>query len=143
MTSTKVPVTKDGRASGQAGEVEHPHNDGGPPGKAERKLVPLSVDGEWKAGSDRPDPDGLLQEQGERRVPKLVGYCCGGILVSPFTFCRGAAHLMTSDLASARPEPAFRYNVRGRARVQLRVFAAQERRLVLSVNDFDETLPVE
>ena len=102
-SSTDAPATGDGRrATGQAGQVEHPTlTERAARGKAERKLVPLSVHGEWQPSSDRPDPVSLLEEQGTSRVPELVPIRYGRMLVSPFTFYRGAAYLMASDLADA------------------------------------------
>ena len=96
--------TGDGRRAtgGRAGQVEHPAlTERAARGKAERKLVPLSVHGEWQPSSDRADPVSLLEEQGTSRVPELVPIRYGRMLVSPFTFYRGAAYLMASDLADA------------------------------------------
>ena len=67
MTSTDVPVAEDGPASGQAGQVEHlTMAERAARGKAVRKLVPLSVHGEWQPSSDRPDPVRLLEEQARK-----------------------------------------------------------------------------
>ena len=143
MTSTRVPVTEDERrATGQAGQVEHlTMAERAARGKAERKLVPLSVHGEWQPSSDRPDPVSLLEEQGTSRVPELVPIRYGRMLVSPFTFYRGAAYLMASDLASA-PRTGLSVQLCGDAHLSnFGVFAAPDRQLVFSVNDFDETLP--
>src|SRR6478736_474949 len=68
-------------------------------GKAARAEVPRSVHGAWEPSADRPDPVGLLEEQGATRVPELVPIRYGRMLVSPFTFYRGAAYLMASDLS--------------------------------------------
>jgi uncharacterized protein (DUF2252 family) len=110
-------------------------------GKAERKLVPLSVHGEWQPSSDRPDPVSLLEEQAASRVPELVPIRYGRMLVSPFTFYRGAAYLMAADLATA-PRTGLSAQLCGDAHLSnFGVFAAPDRQLVFSVNDFDETLP--
>jgi len=138
-----VPATGDGRrARGEAGRVEHPGlTERSARGKAERKLVPLSAHGEWQPASDRPDPASLLEEQGTTRVPELVPIRYGRMLVSPFTFYRGAAYLMASDLASA-PRTSLSAQLCGDAHLSnFGVFAAPDRRMVFSVNDFDETLP--
>ena len=71
-------------------------------GKAERAEVPRSVHGEWSAPSGRRDPVELLEEQAASRVPELVPIRYGRMLVSPFTFYRGAAYLMAADLAARR-----------------------------------------
>ena len=110
-------------------------------GKAERKLVPLSAHGEWEPSPDRRDPVELLEEQAATRVPELVPIRYGRMLVSPFTFYRGAAYLMAADLAGA-PRTGLTVQLCGDAHLSnFGVFAAPDRRLVFSVNDFDETLP--
>jgi uncharacterized protein (DUF2252 family) len=142
MTSTDVPVTEVGPASEQADQVEHPTMaERAARGKAERKVVPLSAHGEWQPSSDRPDPVRLLEEQGASRVPELVPIRYGRMLVSPFTFYRGAAYLMASDLASA-PRTSLSVQLCGDTHLSnFGVFASPDRQLVFSVNDFDETLP--
>jgi len=74
-------------------------------GKEARDRVPLSSHGGWVAAGDRPDPVGLLQAQDRTREPDLVPVRHGRMLVSPFTFYRGAAKIMAADLA-ATPPPA-------------------------------------
>jgi uncharacterized protein DUF2252 len=64
-----------------------------------RERAPLSSHDGWVAASDRPDPVGLLQEQDASREPDLVPVRHGRMLVSPFTFYRGAAKIMAADLA--------------------------------------------
>ena len=110
-------------------------------GRAARTDVPRSVHATWEPSAGRPDPVALLQEQGESRVPELVPIRYGRMLVSPFTFYRGAAYLMASDLSTI---PSTRQVVQlcGDAHLSnFGVFAAPDRRLVFSINDFDETLP--
>jgi uncharacterized protein (DUF2252 family) len=142
MSSTDVAVNEDEGASGQAGQVEHLTTaERAARGKAERKLVPLSAHGEWQPSSDRPDPVALLEEQATTRVPELVPIRYGRMLVSPFTFYRGAAYLMASDLATG-PRTSLSVQLCGDAHLSnFGVFAAPDRRLIFSVNDFDETLP--
>jgi uncharacterized protein (DUF2252 family) len=63
------------------------------------------------------------------------------MLVSPFTFYRGAALPMAADLAGT-PASGLRVQLCGDAHVSnFGAFASPERRLVFDVNDFDETLP--
>jgi uncharacterized protein (DUF2252 family) len=63
------------------------------------------------------------------------------MLVSPFTFYRGAAYLMASDL-SQTPRSGLTVQLCGDAHLSnFGVFRAPDRRLVFSLNDFDETLP--
>ena len=63
------------------------------------------------------------------------------MLVSPFTFYRGAALIMAADLA-ATPNSGLRVQVCGDAHLSnFGVFASPERQLMFDINDFDETLP--
>lgn len=63
------------------------------------------------------------------------------MLVSPFTFYRGAAYLMASDLAGL-PRTDLHTQLCGDAHLSnFGTFAAPDRTLVFDCNDFDETLP--
>ena len=110
-------------------------------GKAARAVAPRSAHGEWEPASDRRDPVELLEEQAASRVPELVPIRYGRMLVSPFTFFRGAAYPMAADLAGA-PRTGLDVQLCGDAHLSnFGAFAAPDRRLVFSINDFDETLP--
>jgi uncharacterized protein (DUF2252 family) len=109
-------------------------------GKAARARVPLESHREFHPAPSR-DPVGLLLEQAKSRIPELVPVRHGRMLVSPFTFYRGAALPMAADLATV-PSPGFRVQLCGDAHLSnFGAFASPERRLVFDVNDFDETLP--
>jgi len=110
-------------------------------GKAARKMVPRTSHAGWAPPHDRPDPIALLQTQDAARVPELVPIRWGRMSVSPFTFYRGAALLMASDLA-ATPNSGLTVQACGDAHLlNFGVFASPERTLLFDVNDFDETLP--
>jgi uncharacterized protein (DUF2252 family) len=110
-------------------------------GKAARAEVPRSSHATFEPGPRRKDPIKLLESQAETRVPELVPIRYGRMLVSPFTFYRGAALIMASDLA-ATPRSGLTVQCCGDAHLSnFGVFASPERRLVFDVNDFDETLP--
>ena len=110
-------------------------------GKAARKKVPRSSHGEWKPAARRRDPVKVLEDQAKSRVQELVPIRYGRMLASPFTFFRGAAAIMAMDLAKT-PESGLRVQACGDAHLSnFGVFAAPDRRLVMDVNDFDETLP--
>jgi hypothetical protein len=110
-------------------------------GKAARAEVPRTVHAGWEAAPIRRDPVDLLEEQAKTRVPELVPIRYGRMLVSPFTFYRGAAYIMASDLAGT-PRTGLHAQLCGDAHLSnFGVYAAPDRKLVLSVNDFDETLP--
>jgi uncharacterized protein (DUF2252 family) len=110
-------------------------------GKAARAEVPRSRHATFEPPSTRADPVELLERQAKARVPELVPIRYGRMLVSPFTFYRGAAMIMASDLAGT-PRSGLTVQCCGDAHLSnFGVFASPERRLVFDVNDFDETLP--
>jgi uncharacterized protein (DUF2252 family) len=110
-------------------------------GKAARAEVPRTSHAEWEPPPHRPDPVELLEDQAQSRVPELVPIRYGRMLVTPFTFFRGAAYLMASDLAGGT-RTGLHTQLCGDAHLSnFGVFAAPDRRLVFAINDFDETLP--
>ena len=110
-------------------------------GRRARKEVPRSSHADWKPAADRPDPIALLQEQAVTRVQQLVPIRYGRMLVSPFTFYRGAALIMASDLAGT-PTSGITVQLCGDAHLSnFGLFGTPERRMLFDINDFDETLP--
>src|SRR6516225_4715003 len=115
-------------------------------GKAARAQVPRDTHAVFDPPSDRPDPLGLLEEQARSRVPELVPVRWGRMMVSPFTYYRGAALPMASDLAST-PVSGLGVQACGDAHLSnfglsnFGLFGSAERILIFDVNDFDETLP--
>jgi uncharacterized protein (DUF2252 family) len=110
-------------------------------GKAARRELPRSAHAAWEPGPMRRDPVDLLEEQSRTRLPELVPIRYGRMLVSPFTFFRGGAFLMAADLADG-PRTGLHSQLCGDAHLSnFGMFAAPDRRLVFSINDFDETLP--
>jgi uncharacterized protein (DUF2252 family) len=110
-------------------------------GKAARADAPRSSHATFEPDGQRPDPIELLEAQAQTRVPELVPIRYGRMLVSPFTFYRGAAKIMAADLATT-PRSGIQVQCCGDAHLSnFGVFASPERRLVFDINDFDETLP--
>jgi uncharacterized protein (DUF2252 family) len=110
-------------------------------GRAARAEVPRGAHGSWSPPDDRPSPVELLEQQSASRVPELVPIRYGRMLVSAFTFYRGAAYLMASDLAGL-PRTSLLTQLCGDAHLSnFGAYAAPDRTLVFDVNDFDETLP--
>ncbi|HEX7536700.1 MAG TPA: DUF2252 domain-containing protein, partial [Dermatophilaceae bacterium] len=109
-------------------------------GKAARKTVPLSSHADFEA-ADRADPIALLESQAVTRVPELVPIRYGRMLVSPFSFYRGGALIMATDL-SRTPSSGLQVQLCGDAHMSnFGIYASPERRLVFDINDFDETHP--
>ena len=97
--------------------------------------------GAYSPAPDRPDPVGLLQSQSATRVQELIPVRYGRMLVSPFTFYRGAALIMASDLSSGA-RSTLSAQLCGDAHLSnFGGYASPERRLVFDINDFDETNP--
>src|SRR6516165_439429 len=110
-------------------------------GKEAREQTVLSSHAGWRPAADRPDPVALLEEQNLTREPDLVPVRHGRMMVSPFTFYRGAAKIMAADLSST-PVAGLGAQLCGDAHLSnFGAFASPERRLLFDLNDFDETLP--
>jgi uncharacterized protein (DUF2252 family) len=110
-------------------------------GLAARERTPRSAHSGWEAATDRPSPVTVLEEQNAGREPDLVPVRHGRMLVSPFTFYRGAAGIMAGDLKST-PRAGLDVQLCGDAHLlNFGAFGSPERRLVFDLNDFDETLP--
>ena len=110
-------------------------------GAQARAEVPRESHADFTVPARRPDPITLLEEQAKARVPELVPVRWGRMMVSPFTYYRGAALPMASDLATT-PVSGLTVQACGDAHLSnFGVFGSAERNLVFDVNDFDETLP--
>jgi uncharacterized protein (DUF2252 family) len=109
-------------------------------GRSARAECPRSSHADFELADDR-DPVAILEAQATSRVPELVPVRYGRMLVSPFTFYRGAAAVMAHDLAST-PRAGLRVQLCGDAHLSnVGGYASPERTLVFDLNDFDETLP--
>ncbi|MGE0066313.1 MAG: DUF2252 domain-containing protein [Solirubrobacterales bacterium] len=110
-------------------------------GKAARSKARRTAHGEWQPADDRRDPIEILEGQAASRVPELVPIRYGRMAASPFAFYRGAAAVMSADLAET-PDSGLRVQACGDAHLSnFGAFAAPDRRLVFDLNDFDESLP--
>ena len=110
-------------------------------GKALRLAVSLASHAQWHAPPHRRDPIDLLVESGVGRVPELLPIRYGRMMQSPFTFYRGAAAIMAADL-SGLPSTGIRVQACGDCHLlNFGSFATPERRQIIAINDFDETLP--
>ena len=110
-------------------------------GRQAQDRTPPSSHAGWRPAADRPDPVALLEEQNITREPDLVPVRHGRMMVSPFTFYRGAAKIMATDLA-ATPVAGLGAQLCGDAHLSnFGAFASPERKLLFDLNDFDETLP--
>jgi len=153
-----MAMTTEGTATTMATRTKTTENGGGGPkrgaaasqlsvaeriarGKAARKEMPRAAHAAFESRSARADPVELLERQAKTRVAELVPIRYGRMLVSPFTFYRGAAMIMAHDLEPT-PRSGLTVQCCGDAHLSnFGAFASPERRLVFDLNDFDETLP--
>jgi uncharacterized protein (DUF2252 family) len=110
-------------------------------GKALRETCPRKYHAGWKAPVNRPDAVQLVLEVEKGRMPDLLPLRHGRMVRSAFTFYRGAAFTMASDLAST-PSTGLRVQCCGDAHLcNFGGFATPERRILFASNDLDETHP--
>jgi uncharacterized protein (DUF2252 family) len=110
-------------------------------GKAARAEAPRSGHRKWAPAEDREDPVAILERQAEARVQELVPIRYGRMAASPFAFFRGAAAVMSADLA-VTPVSGLQAQACGDAHLSnFGAFASPDRRLIFDLNDFDESLP--
>jgi uncharacterized protein (DUF2252 family) len=110
-------------------------------GERARENTPISAQADWEPAAGRPDPVELLIQQNATREADLVPVRHGRMTVSPFTFYRGAAKVMATDLATT-PMAGLVVQLCGDAHLSnFGGFASPERQLLFGLNDFDETLP--
>ncbi len=109
-------------------------------GEARREAVPFASLADIVGEATRADPLDLIEATNERRVAELVPIRYGRMMVSPFTYFRGAPAVMAADLA-ATPRTGITAQICGDAHLlNFGLFASPERTLLFDVNDFDETL---
>src|SRR5262245_16920879 len=109
-------------------------------GKSLRNAVPRSAHASWAASSSRKNPIEILECSSRGRLPHLIPIRYGRMLRSPFTFLRGSAAIMASDLAGT-PATGLQVQACGDCHLlNFGLFATPERNLIFDVRDFDETL---
>jgi uncharacterized protein (DUF2252 family) len=110
-------------------------------GKAMRDNCPRNAHSKWNPPASRPDPIQTVLEAEKGRMPELLALRHGRMVRSPFTFYRGSALAMATDLAST-PTSGIRVQCCGDAHLSnFGGFATPERRVIFAINDLDETLP--
>jgi uncharacterized protein (DUF2252 family) len=110
-------------------------------GKALRETCPRNSHAAWNAPAGRPDSVELVLSAEKGRIPDLLPLRHGRMVRSAFTFYRGAALTMATDLATT-PSTGVRVQCCGDAHLcNFGGFATPERRILFAINDLDETLP--
>src|SRR5436190_21581484 len=111
-------------------------------GKALRRKVPHETQGVYKPAARRADPVSILEQQATTRLEELIPIRYARMLKSPFAFLRGAAAIMSADLAANGKTTGIQVQACGDMHLaNFGLFASAERNLVFGINDFDETLP--
>ena len=107
-------------------------------GKALREVASRKSQKEWTPPANRSDPVDLLIENSRGRMEELLPIRYGRMMVSPFTFYRGAAAIMAYDL-SHTPSTGLTLIADGDCHLlNFGGFATAERNLIFDINDFDE-----
>jgi len=107
-------------------------------GKAQKKLYPIAALGNITIDC-RPNPIDLLKENSMGRINSLLPLRYERMLASPFSFYRGSAAIMASDL-SLSASTDMKLQICGDCHLlNFGGFATPERKLVFDINDFDET----
>ena len=108
-------------------------------GRERRTVVPLAAHADMPRV--RQDPLDIIAEQDSSRIAELVPIRHGRLAATPFTFYRGGAAIMASDL-SQTPTTDIRAQLCGDAHLSnFGMFRGPDRRLVFDLYDFDETIP--
>ena len=101
--------------------------------------VPHQAHRGWEPAAGRRSPVTVLGEQESDRLSDLVPVRHGRMMLSLFTFYRGAADVMAEDLRDT-PVAGLPAQLCGDAhRSNFGVFGSPERRLLFDLNHFDET----
>jgi uncharacterized protein (DUF2252 family) len=110
-------------------------------GKKLREKCPRESHAIWRRPHSRPNPLHLLEESNKGRIAALIPIRYGRMIQSPFTFYRGTALNMAADLATT-PVSGLRVQACGDCHLcNFGGFATPERRVIVDINDLDETLP--
>jgi len=137
--TTAVPIGADEKTAKLA--ARYTRNELYAAGKVLRDKTPRSSHAEWIAPRLRRDPVELVLQAEKGRLPDLLPLRHGRMVRSAFTFYRGSALAMASDLAST-PSTGVYVQCCGDAHLcNFGGFATPERKVIFSINDLDETLP--
>lgn len=110
-------------------------------GKAARLSVPLASHAKPNISQTGRDIVDVLEKSNIGRVKELIPIRYGRMLVSPFTFYRGSAALMAMDMVHTA-KSGLNVQACGDCHIHnFGAFATPERKIVIDINDFDETLP--
>ena len=107
-------------------------------GKSLRETCPIESHADLNIG-ERQDPVNLHLESDKGRMSALLPIRYERMMQSPFTFYRGSARLMASDLSQLPSTKMYLQACGDCHLLNFGGFATPERKLVFDINDFDET----
>jgi uncharacterized protein (DUF2252 family) len=108
-------------------------------GAEARTRVSRRTLGVWEPADEERDPVDVVMAVAASRQARLIPLRTARMAVSPFTFYRGAAQLMASDLGR-QPHTGIYAQMCGDAHLSnFGIYASPERTPVFDINDFDET----
>lgn len=110
--------------------------------RARRAVSPASlVTGiERLSGAGNVDPVEIIASSNAERVSALVPIRIGRMASSPFAFLRGGAAVMAADLAGTADTGLHGWICGDAHAANFGLYASPERRQVMDVNDFDESV---
>jgi uncharacterized protein (DUF2252 family) len=91
--------------------------------------------------NEKRDPVAILSEADAQRIPELLPIRYQRMAVSPFTFLRGAAAVMATDLSHEAPIGIPVQACGDCHLMNFGAFSTPEDDVLFDINDFDETLP--
>ena len=110
-------------------------------GKKLRKKIPLESIGEFLPAKNRADPVEIIREANKERQQEYVPLGMERMAESPFSFFRGAAAIMASDLARGEATTGLPVVMAGDAHLNnFGFYSTPQREVVFDINDFDEAV---
>jgi uncharacterized protein (DUF2252 family) len=110
-------------------------------GKKLRRKIPFRSIGEWSPAKDRPDPVEIIRAANKDRQQEYVPLGMERMGASPFSFFRGAAAIMASDLARQGVSTGIPVVMCGDAHLSnFGFYSTPQREVVFDINDFDEAV---
>jgi uncharacterized protein (DUF2252 family) len=108
--------------------------------KSSREGITKQTSG-VKTSKSKRDPVAIIEQTNAGRDQQLIPIRHSRMLVSPFTFYRGAAAIMANDLA-VEEDSGITVQCCGDCHIlNFGAFATPERNIIVDFNDFDETHP--
>jgi len=109
-------------------------------GRLLRGTAPAATHAVLELAADRPEPVHEVERVNADRLRDLAAVRVGRMASAPFAFLRGSAGLMAADLAGTAVSGVDAQICGDAHAANFGLYASPERRQVMDVNDFDETV---